>query len=183
MFTKRLSFLTPLLLALGCALCTASSAEASQGETVGNGSTAAANPTPSLQDGKGTARLIPNAPIVVNTPGTWKIVYTVGREGIGAGGGIAVHISPYWGWTPPQNSNRDYPGYTTVSTSNEKAILDTVIGDFHYIVVRTGEVPLAEKQTITVTYGDTAGGKHPLGRSRCDKYAEEGEDFFSMHNL
>jgi hypothetical protein len=178
MFTKRLSFLTPLLVALGCALSTACSSEVSQSETAGNDSTAAASPTPSLQDGKGTARLIPKAPIVVNTHGTWKIVYTVGREGISVGGGIAVHISPYWGWTPPQNRNRDYPGYTTVSTSNEKATLDIVIGDLHYIVVRTRGVPLTDKQTITVTYGDSAEGKHPLGRARCDTYAEEGEDFF-----
>ena len=178
MFTKRLSFLAPLLVALGCAFCTACSSGASQSETAGNDSTAAAKPAPSLQDGKGTARLIPNAPIVVNTHGTWKIVYTVGREGISAGGGIAVHISPYWGWTPPQNSNQDYPGYTTVSTSNKKAVLDTVIGSPHYVVVRTKEVPLTVKDSITVTYGDTAGGKHPLGSARCDTYAEEGEDFF-----
>ena len=97
MFTKRLSFLAALLVALGCAFCTACSSEVSQSETVGNDSTAAAKPAPSLQDGKGTARLIPNAPIVVNTHGTWKIVFTVGSEGISAGGGIAVHISPLLG--------------------------------------------------------------------------------------
>lgn len=97
MFTKRLSFLAPLLLALGCAFCAACSPGARQSETAGNDSTAAAKPAPLPQDGKGTARLIPNAPIVVNTHGTWKIVFTVGREGISAGGGIAVHISPYRG--------------------------------------------------------------------------------------
>ncbi len=80
MFTKRLSFLASLLVALGCAFCTACSSGASQSETVGNDSTAAAKPAPSLQDGKGTARLIPNAPIVVNTHGTWKIVFTVGSR-------------------------------------------------------------------------------------------------------
>ena len=135
-------------------------------------------PPSSLQDGKGTARVIPNDPVVVNSYGTWQIVYSVGREGIGAGGGIAVHISPYWGWTQPQNRNRDYPGYTTVSTSNQKATLDIVIGSPHYVVVRTKEVPLSFNDTITITYGDTGAGKHPSGRARCDRYAEEGGRFF-----
>ncbi len=44
--------------------------------------------------------------------------------------------------------------------------------------MRTKDVPLTVKDSITVTYGDTAGGRHPLGSARCDTYAEEGEDFF-----
>ena len=178
MFTKRLIFVTSLLVALSCAFCAACSSEVNKSTTVEADSPATANPTPSPQDGKGTARLIPNTPVVVNTQGTWKIVYTVGEEGITAGGGIAVHISPYWGWTPPQNRNRDYPGYTTVSTSNKKVTLDTVTGSPNYVVVRTQGIPLTSGDTITVIYGDTAGGKHPLGSARCDSYAEEGEDFF-----
>jgi len=132
----------------------------------------------SFKDGKGTAVVIPSDDVVVNTYGTWKIVYTVGKEGIDGGGGIAVHISPFWGWTPPQNSNQDYPGYVTVSTSNDKAKLDVLVGYPHYVVVRTQGVSLTYKQSITVTYGDTGEGKHPLGKAKCDKYAEDGEEFF-----
>jgi len=132
----------------------------------------------SIKDGKGTAVVIPSDDVVVNTYGTWKIVYTVGKEGIDRGGGIAVHISPFWGWTPPQNSNQDYPGYITVTTSNDKATLDVLVGQPHYVVVRTQEIPLTYKQSITITYGDTGEGKHPHGKAKCDKYAEDGEEFF-----
>ncbi len=133
---------------------------------------------PSPQDGKGTAQVVPNSDVVVNTYGTWKIVYTVGEEGIDVGGGIAVHVSPYWGWSAPQNENRDYPGYTSVSTSRKEASLDVLFGYPHYLVIRTKDIPLAQGDTITVTYGDTSGGKHPQGKARCDKYAEVGEKFF-----
>ena len=44
----------------------------------------------SHSDGKGTATVVPGDDVVVNTFGTWNIVYTVGREGIAAGGGIVV---------------------------------------------------------------------------------------------
>ena len=40
------------------------------------------------------------------------------------------------------------------------------------------EVPYL-KDSITVTDGDTAGGKHPLGSARCEPDAEEAEDFLS----
>ena len=132
----------------------------------------------STENGKGIAAVIPGDDVEINTHGTWKIVYTVGKEGIAVGGGIAVHISPYWGWSAPQNSNQNYPGYTTVSTSNDKTTLDVLVGYPHYIVIRTKDVPLTHKQSITITYGDTSEGKHPLGKAKCDKYAEEGEDFF-----
>ncbi|MBW2651939.1 MAG: hypothetical protein JRC57_02465, partial [Deltaproteobacteria bacterium] len=134
--------------------------------------------SPSPEDSKGEAIVIPSNDVVANTYGTWKIVYTAGKGGIAIGGGVALHISPFWGWTPPQNSNQDYPGYTTVSTSNDKAKLDLLVGYPHYIVKKIKDVPLTYKQSITITYGDTGEGKHPFGQARCDKYAEDGEEFF-----
>jgi len=143
-----------------------------------NKSTSAKKYPPSPENDRGKAVVIPDDDVMVNTYGTWKIVYTVGKKGIAMGGGIVVHISPYWGWTPPQDSNQDYPGYTTVSTSNDKAKLDVLVGSPHYVVVRTNEVPLTYKQSITVIYGDSGRGKHPFGKAKCDKYAEDGEEFF-----
>ena len=134
--------------------------------------------SPSPEDSKGEAIVIPSNDVVANTYGTWKIVYTAGKGGIAIGGGVALHISPFWGWTPPQNSNQDYPGYTTVSSSNDKTKLDVLPGYPHHIVVRIKDVPLTYKQSITITYGDTGEGKHPFGQARCDKYAEDGEEFF-----
>ena len=160
MVTKQLRILCPILVTLCCFCYVACSSGVSQNETAGDQPTTTVNLPSSPQDGKGAARVIPNDPVVINTYGTWEIVYSVGREGIAPGGGIAVHISPYWGWTQPQNRNPDYPGYTTVSTSNQKVTLDIAIGSPHYIVVRTKDTPLTLNDTITITYGDTSGGKH-----------------------
>jgi hypothetical protein len=178
MVRKQLRVLRPILVTLFCFFYVACSSSGSQNQATEDQPTAMVNSPSSPLDGKGAARVIPNDPVAVNTYGTWEVVYSVGKGGIAAGGGIAVHISPYWGWTQPQNKNPDYPGYTTVSTSNQKAALDIVIGSPHYIVVRTKDTPLTLNDTITITYGDTGGGKHPAGRARCDRYAEEGEEFF-----
>ena len=93
MLTKQLSFLSSILVAFGFVFYAACSSDVSQDHAAGDDSTAAANSPSSLQDGKGTARVTPNDPVVINSYGTWQIVYSVGREGIGVGGGIAVHIS------------------------------------------------------------------------------------------
>jgi len=178
MVAKQLRVLRPILVTLFCFVYVACNSSGSQNQRTGDQSTAMVNSPSSPLDGKGAARVIPNDPVAVNTYGTWEVTYSVGEGGIAVGGGIAVHISPYWGWTQPQNRNPDYPGYTTVSTSNQKATLDSVIGSPHYIVVRVKDSPLTFNDTITITYGDTGGGKHPSGSARCDRYAEEGEEFF-----
>jgi hypothetical protein len=178
MVAKQLSVLRLILLIFCCFFYVACSSGENQNEMMGDEPTSTVHSLSSPRDGTGTARVIPNDPVIINTYGTWQIVYSVGREGIAAGGGIAVHVSPYWGWTQPQNRNPDYPGYTTVSTSNKKATLDILVGSPNYIVVRTKDTPLTFNDTITITYGDTGEGKHPSGRARCDRYAEEGEEFF-----
>ncbi len=178
MLNKKIIILTLILIVVVTAIYLLNRHKKSHNELSANESSLATKNSPSPGDGKGEAIVVPSDDVVVNTYGTWKIVYTVGKEGIAIGGGIAVHISPFWGWTPPQNSNQDYPGYTTVSTSNDKAELDVLTGYPHYIIARIKNAPLSYKQTITVIYGDTGGGTHPFGKARCDKYAEDGEEFF-----
>jgi len=178
MLKKIIIILICILATVVFSICSLNWYKNSQHEVMSYASTSERPYIPSNKDGKGIAVVIPSDDVVINTYGTWKIVYTMGKEGIDIGGGIAVHISPFWGWTPPQNSNQDYPGYITVSTSNDKAKLDVLAGQPHYVVVRTQGVPLTYKQSITITYGDTGGGKHPLGKAKCDKYAEDDEEFF-----
>lgn len=178
MLSRRIIFLICILATVAFSIFFLNRFKNSQNELTGTESDSVKKYSPIPENGKGTAVVIPSDDVVVNTYGTWKIVYTVGKEGINRGGGIAVHISPFWGWTKPQNSNQDYPGYVTVSTSDAKATLDVSVGYPHYVVVRTQGSPITYKQSITVTYGDTGGGKHPLGKAKCDKYAEDEEEFF-----
>lgn len=178
MFNKRIILLTGTLAIVVISIYLLNQYKHNQKELTANKSVSAKKYSPLPENDKGKAVVIPSDDVAVNTYGTWKVVYTVGKEGIASGGGIVVHISPYWGWSAPQNSNQDYPGYITVSTSNDKAKLDVLVGYPHHVVVRTKEVPLTYKQSIILTYGDTGEGKHPFGKAKCDKYAEDGEEFF-----
>jgi hypothetical protein len=133
--------------------------------------------SPSGKDGKGTAVVTPDSDVAVSSWGSWKIIYTVGEEGIDTGGGVVVHISPFWGWTVPQDKDPGFPGYTTVSCSNPKAQLDVTTHERHYILARVTESPLKAGDTLTIVYGDTQGGKNPQARARADRYAEHDEEF------
>jgi hypothetical protein len=113
----------------------------------------------------------------VNERGTWTILYTAAPGGIAEGGGIVLHISPFWGWSVPQNSNPDYPGYATVHSSNRGIELDVLTSDLHYVLVRVKGGELAAGETISITYGDTGDGRRPGGRAKGDRYAEGGERF------
>ena len=133
--------------------------------------------SPSRKDGKGTAVVTPVDEIVVNSWGSWKIIYTAGEEGIDTGGGVVVQVSPFWGWTVPQNRYPGLPGYTTVSCSSPHTQLEVTTHELHYIMVRVKESPLRAGDTITIVYGDTQDGKNPQARARADRYAEHDEEF------
>jgi hypothetical protein len=116
---------------------------------------------PAPEDGKGTAVVIPDNDVFCGAPGTWTLTFTVAKTGIAVGGGVAFHVSPFWGWTPPQNYSPMMPGYVSVLGSNRDASLDVLTGgDQNYILVRTTARPLLSGDTIKVVYGDTQNGEY-----------------------
>ncbi len=133
---------------------------------------------PHESDGKGTAIVEPTGPVQVLSRGTWTITYVVGWTGIARGGGIVFQVSPFWGWSSPQNVEPDYPGYTTVASSNRDVKFEFELSDFHYMIIRLSEGELAGGDTVRITYGDTGGGKNPGGAAKADNYAEREEEFF-----
>jgi len=130
-------------------------------------------------DGKGKAFVTPDDDVAVSSPGTWKVVFTVAETGIEKGGGVVFHISPFWGWTPPQSYSPERPGYTTVTCSQEDAVLEIDMNqELNYAAVRVTNQKLIPGDTITLIYGDTSDGKNSDARSRADKFAEQRERFF-----
>jgi len=127
-------------------------------------------------DGEGTATVSPDSPVPAGTPGTWTVTYTVGEKGIAQGGGIDLVISPYWGWSLPQDVEPRARGYTTLRAEPREARLSVAIAE-QQIFVRVEEGRLHPGETIVVVYGDTSEGAHPGGQALCDKFAEKGEDF------
>ncbi len=133
----------------------------------------------SPQDGKGTAVVIPDQDATVSSHGTWKLIFTVAETGIAKGGGVAFHISPFWGWTPPQNYSPAMPGYVTAACSKKNARIQVVTNRQNsYIVVRTEKTELSADDTITIIYGDTQDGQYPQAQAQVDRYAEHQERFF-----
>lgn len=133
---------------------------------------------PSLQDGKGSAVVEPDADVLINSFGTWKVIYTAEGEGIREGGGLVIHISPWWGWTPPQTTFPDEPGYVTVTTSSPEAHLETFINrELHWVKIVVEDGDIRSGETIALTYGDPQGREDSKAYAKCDKFAEDGEEF------
>ncbi len=134
--------------------------------------------TASPSDGGGTVSVTPDL-VQVSAPVTMTFVYAAGDRGIAVGGGIACHVSNFWGWTPPQTDRPDRPGYTSVRTSAPDVRLDVVIDPkAQAVIARVAGAPLMNGRQVTFTYGDTSDGRRPQARGLSDRFAERDERFF-----
>lgn len=133
---------------------------------------------PSPQDGKGTVAVSPTH-VPVRRPVTMTLTYTAASSGIDVGGGVACHVSQFWGWTPPQINSPSQGGYVTVTCSDPDVGLEVTCDRANLIIVArvTGQ-PLRGGQTITMVYGDTSNGRHPTAAGMSDRYSERDERFF-----
>jgi hypothetical protein len=129
-------------------------------------------------DGRGRAIVAPAGPVHVLQRDTWTITFIADTTGIAAGGGIVFQISPFWGWSAPQAYSPDRPGYTTVRSDNRGVRFDLQGSSLHYLLINVVEGELSGGDTVTIVYGNTGGGEHPLGAATADRYAERGEKFF-----
>ena len=124
-------------------------------------------------DGEGTVAVSPPFGIAGKS-GTWTVTYTAGSDGVKVGGSIRVELPTGWSdarFSEPQFTKPDTPHYTTLATSSRTAKLYHHLENYlplerkrHwfrrviYVGVQSGA--LAPGETITVVYGDTAGGKN-----------------------
>lgn len=120
---------------------------------------------PSAVDGQGTAALEPSGPLRVGSFGDFRITFTVGPDGIAAGGFAMLQVSPWWGWSQPQNGYPEGAGYTEVKTGSG-AGFDMYILPLKRVVVSPGEGGFAPGEKIIFRY-----------TGRVDKFAEAGELF------
>lgn len=115
----------------------------------------------------GSARLVPNDPVVANSRGRWDIVFRTGRRGVDKGGCVRFTI-PY-GFTPPQISYPFSIGFTTVRCSNEDVSISLSLADIAprakegssgmrgvhvYAAVERGA--LRPDDEVTLSYGSAA---------------------------
>ena len=112
----------------------------------------------------GWAEIDGSDPVVAGSTGTWRITYHAGRYGIDDGGVIKISHRDVSDWEPPQFTDPAAPGYSTVSTSGAPS-LKAVFERHRYIrpwrrtvTVDVFDDSLLERETITLTLGDTSGG-------------------------
>jgi hypothetical protein len=127
-------------------------------------------------DGGGKAWLEPEPastlPATAGTIGRWVIVYETGPYGIAEDGAIYLQVSPFWGWSTPQVSSPEYPGYTTVTTDARGVELrPQTLGQGLLVIEISGRGIKAGEQ-VRITYGSGPGG------ALADSYAEQGSRFW-----
>jgi hypothetical protein len=123
-------------------------------------------------DGGGRVDLVDGpSSVAAGGVGNWTFEYTAGPEGIAVDGWLFLQVSPFWNWTTPQVTQPLGPGFTRVETTATGVELEASTVDSQLLGVRVAGRPLAEGETIRLTYGDGAG-------ARVDPFAEEGSPFW-----
>jgi hypothetical protein len=123
---------------------------------------------PSDIDGQGSAVLKPSGPLPAGSRGDFEITFTVGRSGIVAGGFVMLQIPPWWGWSRPQITHPEEPGYTTVETTFSGPSLQVYTMTLNRVVVFSGKRAFKPDEKITFSYGSGA---------QVDRFAEAEELF------
>ncbi len=104
-------------------------------------------------DGGGRAWLEGDAEASARTPGRWTIVFEAGPHGVAEGGAVFLMTSPFWGWSTPQTSQPDLPGFTAVTTDAAGVLLETATVDVQLLAVVIGGRALAAGERIRFVFG------------------------------
>ena len=102
----------------------------------------------------------------VGTPGRWTIMFEAGPLGIAIGGMLYLQVSPFWGWSTPQVTTPDAPGYTEVTTDAPGVVIQATTLDQQLLGIAISGHALEPGQRIRLVYG--AG---PAGAA-ADRFAE-----------
>jgi hypothetical protein len=136
------------------------------------GSAAAPHPA----DGGGRGQLVrdPGQPAYTTraSPDRFRIVYEVGPLGIATGGSVHFQVSPFWGWSTPQVTDPDAPGFTEIHPSSPDIAVRAKTLDEQLLGIENTGRPLVPGDRLEIVYG--AGP----ARALTDRYAERGSRFW-----
>jgi hypothetical protein len=127
-------------------------------------------------DGGGRAWLVrdPDQPAFTTraSPDRFRIRFEVGPLGIATGGSVQLQVSPFWGWSTPQVSDPEAPGFTEVRAEPADIALRARTLDEQLLGIEVTGRPLVAGDRIEIVYG--AGS----ARAQTDRYAERGSRFW-----
>ena len=108
-------------------------------------------------DGGGRARLVRDAdqaPFTTRASADrFRIVYEVGTLGIATGGSVQLQVSPFWGWSTPQVSDPDAPGFTEIRAVPADIALRARTLDEQLLGIEVTGRALEAGDRIEITYG------------------------------
>jgi len=108
----------------------------------------------------------------VSMPGRWVLNYAAGPEGIDPGGTLFFQVSPFWGWSTPQVTDPQAPGYTEASTNAEGVRLESRTLGRQLLGVTLHGRRLEPGERIRLVYGAGSAG------AVSDRYAEKDSHFW-----
>jgi hypothetical protein len=98
----------------------------------------------------------------------FEVVFEAGPLGVAEGGTVFLQPSPFWGWSTPQVTDPDRPGYTTVATSATGVALSPQTIDRQLLAITIGGRRLEAGERVEMVYGAGAAG------AGVDRHAEDG---------
>ena len=124
-------------------------------------------------DGQGRAFLVEGpSSIAAGHRGRWHFAFEVGEAGITEGGYVFFQVPPFWGWSSPQLSRPDGPGFSEVVHELDSIQLVSVLLGEGLLGIRVEGRALSEGERIDVIYGTGVAG------ARADRYAERSSPFW-----
>jgi len=129
-------------------------------------------------DGQGEESVSTTDPVIAGSFNSWIITYTAGRDGIRTGGGVALHIYSWRGWSAPQSYDPATAGYTTAFTDADGVELKFLVDpEEFYALALVSRGKLKAGQKIIFVYGAPDVEEGSKGNARTGFYAEEGMPF------
>lgn len=122
---------------------------------------------PSEKDGRGIATISSSGPFPASSLQKLKIDFTVGEGGIVPGGFILLQVSPWWGWSSPQNRFPEGKGYFRVDTSFSSPEPEVRVLPLNRVMVFSRKSPIPAGGKITFSFPEI----------RVDRFAEAEELF------
>lgn len=113
----------------------------------------------SAGDGGGRAELVDvegRVRVPAGSRARLPVLYTAGEHGIAEGGRIFFLPEPFWGWSIPQTTAPQRPGFTVVTTTAEGVTLETetrVTFPTGVLEITVRGRPLAEGEEVHIDYG------------------------------
>jgi hypothetical protein len=107
---------------------------------------------PSAVDGQGKAVIKPKGPFPADSRADFEITFTVGKAGIKPGGYIILQIPLWWGWSRPQDINREGEGFIAVTTSFDDPGLKVKILRMNRVLVFSRKKRIKPGVRITFKY-------------------------------